>query len=101
MKRVIKVDEDLKELFPVYIRSKREELARIPALLKAGDLDAVRIIGHKMRGSGGGYGLDFLTELGGRMESSAEAGDKAALTTQTAELKNFLDSLEIEFVPVE
>ena len=97
----IKVDAELADLFPVYLKSKRDELARIPSLLEAGDFEAVRVIGHKMRGSGGGYGLDFLTELGERMENSGAAGDKAALAAQAAELKAFLDSLEIEFVPAE
>ena len=101
MKQVIKIDADLEELFPVYLKSKRDELARIPLLLETGDLDAVRVIGHKMRGSGGGYGLDFLTDLGERMENSASAGDKTALAAQAAELKDFLDSLVIEFVRIE
>jgi len=99
MKKIIKVDADLADLMPVYLKSRREELARIQALLEAGDMDALQVIGHKMHGSGGGYGLDILTDLGARMENSAQAGDKAALAAQAAELKDFLDSVEIEFVP--
>jgi HPt (histidine-containing phosphotransfer) domain-containing protein len=101
MKKIIKVDADLAELVPVYLNSRRDELERISALLKAGDMPALQVIGHKMRGSGGGYGLDFLTELGERMENSAKAGDKAALTAQAAELKDFLESVEIEFLPAQ
>jgi HPt (histidine-containing phosphotransfer) domain-containing protein len=98
MKRIIKVDAELAEIIPAYLQNRRDELARLPALLEAGDFDALRVIGHKMRGSGGGYGLDLLTELGERMENSAKAADKGALTAQAAELKEFLDSVEIEFV---
>jgi len=99
MKRIIKVDAELADIIPAYLRNRREELALLPGLITAGDFDALRRIGHKMRGSGGGYGLDLLTELGERMENSAKAADKAALTAQAAELKEFLDSVEIEFVP--
>ncbi len=99
MKNIIKVDADLAALMPVYLRNRREELVRIQALLEAGDMGALQVIGHKMHGSGGGYGLDLLTDLGARMESSAQAGDKAALTAQAAEMKVFLDSVEIQFVP--
>ena len=101
MKIKIKVDEDLRELLPGYLRSRRDELARISALLEAGDFDSLWTIGHKLHGSGGGFGLDFITETGARMEKAAKARDKAALKAQAAELKDFLDSVEIEFVPMD
>lgn len=101
MKNVVKVDAELADLMPVYLQSRREELARIAGLLKAGDFSALQTIGHKLHGSGGGFGLDFLTDLGMRMESSAQAGDKSAFEEQAAELKDFLDSVEIEFLPEE
>ncbi len=101
MKKIIKVDADLAELVPVYLASRREELARVSALLEAGDFDELWGIGHKLHGSGGGFGLDFLTELGERMEKSAKAADKAALAALAAELKDFLDTVEIEYVPMD
>lgn len=99
MKRIIRVDAELAEILPAYLQHRHEELARLPALLDEGDFEALRIIGHKMRGSGGGYGLDLLTELGERMENSAKAKDKTALAAQAGELREFLESVEIEFAP--
>ncbi len=101
MKKIIKVDIELRELMPVYLETRREELGRISALLEAGDFDALWVVGHKLHGSGGGFGLDFISELGERMEASAKAADKAAVTAQAAELKDFLESIEIEFVPLD
>lgn len=101
MKIIIKVDAGLAGLIPGYLQNRRDDLARIPALIIAGDFDALKGIGHKMRGSGGGYGLDLLTEIGRRIETSALAGDKDALTAQAGELKDFLESVEIQYVPVE
>ncbi|OGR64179.1 MAG: hypothetical protein A2X31_12985 [Elusimicrobia bacterium GWB2_63_22] len=99
MKRIIRVDGELADIIPAYLAHRREELAQLPALLAAGDFDALRVIGHKMRGSGGGYGLDLLTEIGERMENSAKTKDKSALAAQAAELKEFLDNVEVQFVP--
>ncbi len=101
MKKIIKVDADLADLLPGYLQNRRDELAVIAGLLKEGQFKELRSIGHKLHGSGGGVGLDFLTELGRRMEVSAEACDGAALAAQAGELKEFLDSVEIEFVPGE
>lgn len=99
MKTIIRVDAELAEILPAYLQHRREELARLPALLQAGSFGEVQAIGHKLRGSGGGYGLDLLTEIGGRMENAAKAKDGAALAAQVAELKEFLESVEIEFGP--
>lgn len=96
-KRTVKVDPDLKELIPRYLASTREKLEAMPRLVKAGDFGALWGIGHKLRGSGGGYGLDFLTELGAKLEETAKKNDKRAIEAQTEELRNFLASLEIEF----
>lgn len=98
MKKVIEVDADLSELIPLYLQSRREEVPRIYTLLDAGDFTALWGIAHKLHGSGGGFGFDFLTELGERMEQSAKAGNKAELYSQAAELKDFLDSVEVLFV---
>ena len=101
MKHLVKIDEDLRDLVPGYLQNRRDELKTIVGLLEKGDFAGLKAIGHKLRGSGGGYGLDFLTEAGERIEGSAKAKDKAALTTQAAEVKDFLDTLEIEFVPMD
>lgn len=98
MKTVIEVDADLVELVPLYLQHRRDELSRIDALLGAGDFSALWSIAHNLHGSGGGVGFDFLTELGKRMEISAKDSDKAALSAQTVELKDFLDSVEVRFV---
>lgn len=101
MKKIIKVDEDLKELMPGYLLSRRGDVVRIAELLEAGDFDSLWTIGHKLHGSGGGFGLDFITETGARLEKAAKARDKSALKAEAAGLKDFLDSVEIEFVPLD
>ncbi len=97
----IKVDADLKDLMPVYLQGRRDELPLIAALLEKGDFAGLKAIGHKLHGSGGGFGLDYLTELGRRMENSAANCEKAALSAQAAELKEFIKNLEIEYVPMD
>lgn len=98
MKTIIEVDAELADLIPGYLQNRRDELVRIYELLEAGDFGALWGIAHKLHGSGGGFGLDFLTELGERMEMAAKAGDKAGLSAQTAELKEFLGAVEVKFV---
>lgn len=96
-KKIIKIDPDLKDLLPTYLEHMAQYLAAMPQLLEAGKFEELWSIGHKIRGSGGGYGLDFLTEFGERLEAAAKTQDKPAIEAQIKELKEFLDSLEIEY----
>ncbi len=96
-KKIVRVDPELKEIMPGYLENRRKDLAAMPLLLKEGNFDALRVMGHKMSGSGGGYGLYFLTELGAKLEAAAPKADKRSIEAQVDELRNFLDSLEIEY----
>ncbi|MBI5742943.1 MAG: Hpt domain-containing protein [Elusimicrobia bacterium] len=100
MEKIIEVDEDLKDLVPLYLQSRREELPRISTLLDAGDFNALWGIAHKLHGSGGGFGLDYLSELGESMERAARACDRQEMSALAAKLKEFLDSVEIRYSAV-
>jgi hypothetical protein len=43
-----------------------------------------------MKGSGGGYGFDTITRLGGEMEQAARAGDGTKVLALADELEDFL-----------
>ena len=48
-----------------------------------------------MKGSGGGYGFDYLTEIGSQIEKNAELKNKEEIKNLIDELRNYLDNLEI------
>jgi hypothetical protein len=96
-KTILKIDPDLEDIIPGYLENRRKDLAAMPLLLKQGDFDALRVMGHKMRGSGGGYGMDFLTAFGARLEAAAQNKEQPAIKELAGELGDFLDSLEIVY----
>jgi len=96
-KKIIKIDPDLKDLVPTYLEHMAQHLEAMPKLLEAGKFEELWSIGHKIHGSGGGYGLDFLTEFGERLEAAVKRKDRPAIEAQIKELKEFLDCLEIEY----
>ncbi len=59
------------------------------------DYSHMRVFGHRLRGSGGGYGLPVLTEIGSVLEEAALRGDTAELQAQVAALEAYLSRLEI------
>ena len=94
---VIHCSRDLEAIMPRYLARRQEEIGRIRASLTAGDYQALRLIGHSLKGSGGGYGLPALSDLGMRIEREALAADAAALEALLAEYSDYLDRLQIVF----
>ncbi len=76
-----------------YLARRRSEIQSLRALLSALEFDKIRIAGHNMKGSGGGYGFPKLTELGAAIESAAKLKDSGAIETRIQDLSAYLDRL--------
>lgn len=96
-KYIVSVDKDMQDIVPGYLEARRREMPELLALHSAGDLDALRKIGHKLAGSGGGYGFDRLSELGKQVETLALSGDAAGVSARLEELKEYLENLEVVY----
>ena len=93
-KIIIKIDPDLEDLIPGFLANRARDVTTIRALLASGDFDGIRILGHSMKGAGGGYGFDRITELGGTMETAAAAGDAATIAQANDALDDYLSRVE-------
>jgi HPt (histidine-containing phosphotransfer) domain-containing protein len=96
-KLVVRVDPDLRDLVPVFIAHKREDGQAIVAAIARADYEALSKLGHRIRGEGGSYGFEELTEIGAALEMAAKAGDLAAICKSAEELTAYLDSVEIVY----
>lgn len=73
-------------------------LAALPVALTALnqlDYGHMRVLGHRLRGSGGAYGIPGLTGMGLHIEEAALRGDQAELLRQLADLEAYLGRVEI------
>lgn len=80
------VSESMAHLFPAYLARVAEMAVEIEKHIREGDLGSVFIIGHNLKGTGGTYGFDALSRLGGQIELAAQAGD----TLQIKALADYL-----------
>ncbi len=94
----VKVDADLKELIPGFLQTRHDDVAAIAAALEKGDWNAVYIMGHSMKGSGGGYGFDEISEIGAVIETAAKAKDAAAVKSGAVRLSDYLGRIDITYV---
>ena len=96
-KITVTVDADLADLIPGFLENRARDLRQLTEGLTRRDFDTIRIIGHSMKGSGGGYGFDALTEMGAAIESAARSSDAAAIATLIAELDSYLQRVEVTY----
>jgi HPt (histidine-containing phosphotransfer) domain-containing protein len=92
---VIRVDEDLKDFVPEFLARRHQDVAALRDALQRGDYEAVRVLGHNMKGSGGGYGFHGITSIGDALEQAAKRADAAAIEHAARELAAYLESVEV------
>jgi HPt (histidine-containing phosphotransfer) domain-containing protein len=63
-------------------------------LLAASDFERLAVLAHNLKGNGAAYGFSDLTRLGDALEQSAKQSDRAALSAQLSELKQYLDQVQ-------
>ncbi|MDD5095318.1 MAG: Hpt domain-containing protein [Dehalococcoidia bacterium] len=98
-KIIAEVDEDLEELIPEFLKNRQSDIATISKSLQLGEFETIRILGHSMRGSGGCYGFDGITEIGAAIEKAAKASATDAIRELTDELIDYLERVQIVYRP--
>ena len=98
---VVQIDQDLSDLVPGFLSRKREDARAVLAAVEHGDAEAIARLGHKMKGEGGSYGLDAVTDLGRELEQAGKDRDFHAARRLGRDLTNFLERLEIVYRPIE
>ncbi len=92
----VSVEEWLKPVVGDYLEKCRADVALLRAALERGDHAQIRMLGHQMAGTGGGYGFEPITEIGGALEESALAGDTPRLRASIEDLDRYLNSVQVE-----
>ncbi len=93
----VRVDPDLKELIPGYLENREKDLVVYQRALEKDDFDSIAVLGHSMKGSGGGYGFNDLSSIGRALEKAARKRDKESVRKSIINLTDFLNKLEIVY----
>lgn len=92
---IARIDADLIDLVPGYVENRRKDVLAILDALGRGDMECVWIIGHSMKGSGGGYGFPTVSEVGAALEQAAKDSDGDAVRTALERLQDYLARVEV------
>lgn len=94
----VDVSRDLEPLMPRYLDRRHKEIETFRAQLAAGNFEALRIGGHSLKGSGGGYGFAELSRIGAAIEAAAKAANAPAIETALKDYVDYLARVEVNFV---
>jgi HPt (histidine-containing phosphotransfer) domain-containing protein len=96
-KIIAHVDPDLRDLIPGYLKNRQKDIATIKKALEASDFAKIRVLGHSMRGSGGGYGFMLISKIGEGFEKAAKENDPDQIKNLLAELSDFLQRVTLVY----
>lgn len=94
---IVQVDADLEDLIPGYLQSRRQDVDSILQALGKQDFETIRVLGHTMKGTGGGYGFDAITKMGRGFEEAAIDRNAQAIRQGAAALLDYLQAVKVVF----
>ena len=93
---LLRVNARLAARIPEYLQNCRENVITMRAALDCVDFETVTSLGHQMRGSGGAYGFQAITDIGAALEVAAESADSDVSRKWVNELSSYLDGIGTE-----
>jgi signal transduction histidine kinase/post-segregation antitoxin (ccd killing protein)/HPt (histidine-containing phosphotransfer) domain-containing protein len=91
----VRANPKIADLIPVFLQNCRQNVVTMLHALDRGDFETVELLGHGMRGAGGSYGFQAITDIGAALEQVAESADTDASRKWVGELSRYLDRVEI------
>lgn len=95
MKFQVVLDPDLEQILPRYFEIRLDELRQMEQAASTGDTETVRLLGHRLKGTGSSYGFSRLTELGAAIEVAGKGGQLDSAEPLIAEVRKYLENVEI------
>jgi CheY-like chemotaxis protein len=92
---IVSVDTDLAPLIPGFLQSIRDQISHLSELLREGNYADIQKTGHSLKGVGGGYGFQRITDLGAQIEQSARSSQHDGIEIGIADLQNYLARVQI------
>jgi len=95
---IVRIDRDFEDIIPIFLANRHKDVHTLRQALADADVATMKMLGHRMKGDGGGYGFDQVSEIGAAMEQAAEKQDLPVCGQQLAQLEEFLTRVEVVYV---
>jgi HPt (histidine-containing phosphotransfer) domain-containing protein len=94
---IVSIDPDLEDLVPGFLENRRQDAAVLAGAAQRRDVKTVRLLGHRMKGDGGGYGFEEISRIGEVLEQAAVREDWTVIKEQTHALAAYLAHVDVVY----
>ena len=94
---IVTVDATFEPLIPKFLSNRKKEVPAMQEALATQDFETVRRISHGMKGAGGSYGFDRITEMAAAIERAAKAGNSASIAHDLSVLASYLNRITVVY----
>ncbi len=94
----VQVDSELEDIIPLFFVQLKSDILEIAEALNNKDYDFIKASGHRMKGAGSGYGFQYISEIGLKLEESAAAPSHEDIEDQINSLQEYISNVEITYV---
>ena len=94
---IVHVDPEIADLIPGFLENRRKDTETMEKALTQGDFETIQVLGHSMKGAGGSYGFDAITDIGKSLEQAAKDKDAERIKRSVQELSVYLDRVEVVY----
>jgi HPt (histidine-containing phosphotransfer) domain-containing protein len=95
---LIEIDQELIPVVPEYLENRRLDCSLVERLLAEDNLAEIKSLAHRMKGSGGSYGFDEISEIGEALERAAVESDAAGISSAVKQLRIYLSRVSVVYV---
>jgi CheY-like chemotaxis protein/HPt (histidine-containing phosphotransfer) domain-containing protein len=93
---LLRAKTNLASRIPAYLQNCRQNIVVMLDALDRVDFETVTSLGHQMRGSGGAFGFQAITDIGAALQQAGESADADASRKYVGELSSYLDGVDTE-----
>lgn len=94
----VEIDSILEPIVPEFLGNRKNDCATILQLLDQGAFSEIRTIGHRMKGAGGSYGFDDISEIGEIVEEASLKTDHDTIRAAILRLTDYLERVLVVYV---
>ncbi|MEJ2761838.1 MAG: Hpt domain-containing protein [Gammaproteobacteria bacterium] len=93
----VTIDSDLEDLIPGFLENRKTDLEKLRTAAGGKDFKTIQLLGHSLKGVGGGYGFERISEIGAALEEAGKNASLDAANEQINQLNDYMSRLEIVF----
>lgn len=94
----VEVNSEVQSIVPEFLENREKDCLLINSLLEGNFFSEIRSLGHRMKGAGGSFGFDDISEIGEVIEKAAMGGDKKTIDSAVLRLSDYLERVVVVYV---